>query len=424
MSETKYELKLLTNSLMKEVIAYGILKVSLEQYQTVCNKIVTFASSLGMTFYSPGLMRAFLLHIDRQMEDGSICPDYRRFQKRVVHMLESLAETGEVDFSNAKPPVRKYPVSEEVSALVETILETNEVSNAAKPDLRSPMRHLFWYADNHGYGTGQINDSTIMKFLIDEVPVTNSGSTGRMLRCVRYATEYLKAHGNMGLVHNYTMLKLKNAHISIIPAFSEEEISNISASVDPCTPIGMRDLAVILLGYGTGLRGADIINLKLSDISWTRQCAKVVQTKTHVPLTVELNGATLNAIADYVLYARPECNAPEVFVTIKAPYRRLTSGFACMIDKYCEKANVKKIPLRAFHSLRRSFETVMVSHGVPMETASQMMGHKTIKEDKPYITHNREKTSFVAMDFTDVPITAGIYKGIGHSTKLEGGVCE
>ena len=82
-----------------------------------------------------------------------------------------------------------------------------------------------------------------------------------------------------------------------------------------------------------------------------------------------------------------------------------------MIDKYCEKAGVEKIPLRAFHSLRRSFETVMVSHGVPIETVSQMVGHKTIEEDKPYITHNKEKASFVAMDFTEVPITAGLYAG-------------
>ena len=70
------------------------------------------------------------------------------------------------------------------------------------------------------------------------------------------------------------MLKLKNAHIRIIPAFSEEEIFDISAAVDPDTPIGRRDLAVILLGYGTGLRGADIIRLKLSDIDWRGQATE------------------------------------------------------------------------------------------------------------------------------------------------------
>ena len=39
-------LKPLTDQLMKEVRAYGILEVSLEQYQIVCHSIVRFAQSL------------------------------------------------------------------------------------------------------------------------------------------------------------------------------------------------------------------------------------------------------------------------------------------------------------------------------------------------------------------------------------------
>ena len=96
-------------------------------------------------------------------------------------------------------------------------------------------------------------------------------------------------------------------------------------------------------------------------------------------------------------------------MTVKAPYRRLSKGFGSMIDKYCEKAGVSKIAFRGFHSIRRSFETVMVSRGVSIETASQMMGHKSIAEDKPYITHDKHQVAFVAMDFSDVPITSGYY---------------
>jgi len=65
----------------------------------------------------------------------------------------------------------------------------------------------------------------------------------------------------------------------------------------------------------------------------------------------------------------------------------------------------------------------MVSRGVPIETASQMMGHKTITEDKPYITHNKEQISFVAMDFSDVPISSGFYyEDNRFSPSGEGGV--
>ena len=130
----------------------------------------------------------------------------------------------------------------------------------------------------------------------------------------------------------------------------------------------------------------------------------------------------MNALADYILDWRPECDVSEVFVTVKAPYRRLSKGFGRMIDKYCKKAGVKKIALRGFHSIRRSFETVMVSRGVPIETASQMMGHKTITEDKPYITHNKSQAAFVAMNFSDVPITTGFYACHSGTPSFETGV--
>lgn len=95
-----------------------------------------------------------------------------------------------------------------------------------------------------------------------------------------------------------------------------------------------------------------------------------------------------------------------------------------MIDKYCKKAGVKKIHFRAFYSLRRAFETVMVSNGVPIEIASQMMGHRRISEDKPYITHDKEKAAFVALGFDDVHIRNGLYAGIGsHLPDQKGASC-
>lgn len=124
----KQELNFLTNTLMKEVAAYGILEVSLGQYRTVCEKIVAFAHSSDITFYVQDLPDQFVLHVDNQIKEGDICPEYGRFQKRVARMLKALAETGEVDFSNAKPTIRKYPVQEEVAALIEEILNENNVS--------------------------------------------------------------------------------------------------------------------------------------------------------------------------------------------------------------------------------------------------------------------------------------------------------
>ena len=402
-------LKPLTEQLMKEVIKYGILIVSTEQYQIVCNSIIKFAEATGVDSYSPELMTSYQEFLDQRVSAGEICREYRRLQVRVIRMLASLADGGQVDFSSARCPLRKYPVSDEIAELVEKILDTYQISDKTKKDLRAPTRHFLWYATQQGLVPESINDTTVMRFLIEEIPASNSGSTGRTLRCVKYATEYLKNNGNHNIHRDYTLLKLKNDHRRIVPAYSEDEICSIVDAMDTDDALGKRDRAIVLIAYCTGLRGVDIISIKLTDIDWRNQKVSVIQSKTHTPIISELNGETMNALADYILDWRPECDVSEVFVTVKAPYRGLSKGFGSMIDKYCEKAGVQKISLRGFHSIRRSFETVMVSRGVPIETASQMMGHKTIMEDKPYITHNKSQAAFVAMDFSDVPVTAGFY---------------
>ena len=401
-------LKDLTEQLLKEVMQH-VLEVSVEQYQSVCNSILKYAGSSNTNTYSSELIDAYKNYLENRVSNGEVCKEYRRFQFRVLHMLSSLAETGTVDFSRIVYRVKKYPVSTEITDLVEKILGSYPISYATKSDLRAPTRHFLWYASEQGKDPEHIDDVTVMKFLIEEIPVSNSGSTGRTLRCIKYSTEYLKSHGNQCLHRDYRLLKLKNDHRRMIPAYTEDEIFDIADAANNDDMLSKRNLAIILLAYCTGLRGCDIVRIRLTDIDWQNHKLALVQSKNHQPLSVELNGSTMNALADYILDWRPECNDLEVFITVKAPYKKLSKGFGSMIDKYCRKAGVEKISFRGFHSIRRAFETIMVSRGVPIEIASQMMGHKSIVEDKPYITHNKSQIAFVAFDFTDVPITTGFY---------------
>ena len=95
-------LQLLTDRLLEEVRNYGILEVSMEQYEYTCRAIVNFGKTAGLSSYSSALLDEFQKHLDDRVNAGEICHEYRRFQKRVVRMLSSLAKTGTVDFSCKK----------------------------------------------------------------------------------------------------------------------------------------------------------------------------------------------------------------------------------------------------------------------------------------------------------------------------------
>ena len=404
MEASNLNLKVLTSRLLEEVRARGLAANTVVCHRTVCNAVLAFAGRLDEDGWSDDLAERYLEQVDRRFED----PRYRLHHHRVIRLLKSLADTGEVDFSAAAARPPKYPVSEEAMRAVESALEHAGLAHDVKKRLRSLVRHLFWYAEQRGMRPLEVDDALVMSFLVEEVPLTNGGSAGLALRCVKLATEWLKANGGR-VERDYSKLVLKDGKRAIVPAFSEAEIRSVVDAIDTTSALGKRDRAIILLAYCTGLRGRDILLLKPSDIDWRGQKVTLSQSKTHSPITCELNGETMNALADYVLEGRPECDAPELFVTATAPHRALSRCLNGMLDRRCEAAGVEKVPMRSFHSLRRSFETVMVSRGVPIETASQMMGHKDVAEDKPYITHDRASASLVAMGFTDVPVEAGAY---------------
>lgn len=111
---------------------------STEQYQIACNSIIKFGEANQVISYSPELVDSYMNDLDRRCPLGEICKEYRRFQLRVVHMLSSIVESGKVDFSSAKSPFRKYPVSEKTIKLVEKILDSYVSSDASKRELRAP----------------------------------------------------------------------------------------------------------------------------------------------------------------------------------------------------------------------------------------------------------------------------------------------
>ena len=78
---------------------------------------------------------------------------------------------------------------------------------------------------------------------------------------------------------------------------------------------------------------------------------------------------------------------------------------------YIESGNysIDKIEYRSFHSLRRAFGTELAIAEIPITSISQMLGHRDMSADKAYLSFNNTQTSLCASDFSEVPITKGIY---------------
>lgn len=415
MTQKIWDMQSLSESLIQSIREYGIKEVSMEQYKAVCNKIMRFASEKGSDSYYHELKADYDAFIETKAKDHSICYGYARFQHRVIRMMDSLAETGKVDFSCLAHGSKKYVVSKKSMCLIEKVLDYHSLKGESRTEMSTVMRHFFRYAEDMEKSCDvDVTDDLLMEFFTKELPHTNKGSMGRSLRAIKYLSVYLKNNGNTNLLLDFTQLNARGHHVRMIPPYSQEEISKAVSSINTATPKGLRDYAIMLLAFDTGLRGVDIRSLCLEDIDWESGFLNLKQSKTGVPLRLPLSGIVMNAIADYILTGRPESDYREIFLTVKGLVKPLTKrrySFTGLCDKYFTQAKINKIPGRGFHSLRRSFATELSEAGVPIETISQLLGHKSIEEDKPYLSYNREQIAFCAIGFDEIPITNGIYAG-------------
>lgn len=409
--EPSLKLTNLISTLLSETRKYGIKEISMEQYEVVCNQLKKFADTKGVDEYSQGLTEDYETYATKRCNDDEICPEYLRFIKRVLRMLRILAETGEIDFKSYHSR-KKYNVSKSAQELVTNILDHFALKGEARAEMDVVFRHLFFYVERVGSVPEFITDELLMDFFTQELPKSNKGSMGRSLRAIKYVSDYLKLRGMKHLILDFNQLNARNSHVRMIPPYSQEEIRRILDAIDTNTDEGLRDYAIMLLAFDTGLRGVDIRTLCLSDIDWKIGRILINQSKTSDPLILPLSGQVMNAIADYILHARPECDCNEVFLNIRGPVRSMDKrhhAFSRLMNKYSLKAGVEHMPMRSFHSLRRSFATELSAAGIPIEIISQLLGHKRIDEDKPYLSYNREQVSFCSMGFDEIPIKCGIY---------------
>lgn len=405
--------------LLEKIRAYGIKEVSIEHYKIVLNKIASFAREVGYASYYPELKEAFDIFIDTKVQNGSICYGYARFHHRVIRMLDSFVKTGEPDFSATQRNHRMYKVSLSSSDVIQKTLDYHGLQGEARTEMDTVLRHLFSYAEKKQESENTvITDDLLLDFFTKELPITNKGSMGRSLRAIKYLSAYLKTGESDVLKLDFTQLTARSSHVRIIPPYSQAEIKSAIDAIDTSTVSGMRDRAIILLAFDTGLRGIDIRNLCFTDIDWNQGKVLIRQSKTNHPLLLPLGPKVMNAIAEYILHARPESGYKEIFLTTKAPIKPLGNSryaFSGISDKYFSDSHIEKIPGRGFHSLRRTFAVELSEAGVPLETISQLLGHKSIEEDKPYLSYNREQVSFCALDFEKIPIVNGIYAGGGQN---------
>lgn len=150
--------------------------------------------------------------------------------------------------------------------------------------------------------------------------------------------------------------------------------------------VGLRDKLIIELLYATGMRRAELINLKVDDLDSSNKTLKVLG-KRNKERIIPILPAVFESCENYLdarKSLRLHADNPYLFLTAKAHKIYETLVYR-IINKYLSlvSSKVKKSP----HVLRHTFATHLLNKGADLNAVKELLGHSSLASTQVY-THN------------------------------------
>ena len=166
-----------------------------------------------------------------------------------------------------------------------------------------------------------------------------------------------------------------------------EEIELLVNQIDRSKKEGERNLAIIEVLYGCGLRVTELIELKISEIYWKEGFIRIIG-KGNKERLVPLGKIASKHLKIYLNEIRVHQKVKDLFVDHVFINKNGSKISRVMIfkivKKLTEKAGIQKNI--SPHSLRHSFATHLVEGGADLRSVQEMLGHQSITTTEVY-TH-------------------------------------
>lgn len=224
----------------------------------------------------------------------------------------------------------------------------------------------------------------------------SSSTIIRILSSVRSFYRFLSAQGiisDTGL----PSLESPKTHRNLPEVLSREEVLQFIKTVQD-SKSKARDLAIIELIYGAGLRVSEASNIKIQDINFEKNYIKI-QGKGRRERLVFFNKNSLDAVKNYIEEpARKKKGGLSPYLFINNRGGRLSRQ---SIWKMVKKIGFLITPDRNIspHTLRHSFATHLLEAGLDLRIVQELLGHKSLATTEIYTHINKKQIQSVYKRF-------------------------
>jgi integrase len=377
---------------------------TVKYYRSCYRTIAGYCRSNGITFFSYNDAESFRKFQINRHEKGEIGMIYALTLRKAAVMLADYMSGIELAWERRNYNPKSFYANYERTLIEFENSISSSLSLGSVKNVMIMTRKFLEHLENVG-----VQDFS--KLTLDEtrhfIMTASPRHQGNMLNLtwpIKKFITYLKDAGHISFGSERLIIFSSPKRLKVLPCFTEDESDALLSAVDKSTSLGKRDFAIMKTALGTGLRGEDIFGLQLTDIDWRKYEISVVQGKTGTHIALPLLPDVGNAIADYILNARPKADSPYVFLRHKKPHNWLGDGptGALIMKRYQDAAGIDHVAGdgKTFHAFRRTVGARLIRAEVPLPSIAQQLGHKRIESTKRYIPFNDDMLRLCCMDIS------------------------
>ena len=175
--------------------------------------------------------------------------------------------------------------------------------------------------------------------------------------------------------------RIKASPRKLPTVLSATEVERLLDTPARDTILGLRDRALLVLLYGTGIRASECAHLDEEDVDLD-ECVIGVTGKGGHQRTIPLNDAVVAALKVY-RQARGLGKPQDAFFRSRSRKALTRNAVYERVRRYAQRAGIHKRV--SPHQLRHTFATHLVKEGVDIVTIRDLLGHRLITSTQIYL---------------------------------------
>ncbi len=389
--------------------SYGMRDCVMQTYISCYRNIYAYLTSIGQNYYDEKVGEEYchtLLASDRSVY-------YKQRHIRAINVINLiLNDKPYTHYPGLKP--KDYTCVGELGSLANQFVDFVR-SQRLHPRTIRQIQHIMFefnrYTIDNNITLSNLDESAFINYI-------NEDAKCRIIKqCyLRKFAAFLYGRGLVSSDFSKNIVRIKRiVREKLVSYYSDAEIMQIEKSINRETKNGKRDYALIVLATRLGLRASDIVALKFDDIDWENNLITLTQYKTKRQLSLPLLSVVGEAIADYILHARPKTKGIDnIFISNKMPFRPCSPhAISTLAFKYITSSGVSTQGRHAgAHSLRHSLATTLMNNGTNMSTITEVLGHKDGSSSTMlYLGVNIRDLKMCSLEVPSVPNSFYMQKG-------------